>query len=339
MVTNGNWRAATAAVVLMAATAGVHGQTVLTASSWVPPGHSMAAAQKQWCDLLEQRSSARLKCNILPRGVASPPGTFDAIKNGLADVSFTVHGYTPGRFTLTRMAEFAFLGDKAETISVAFDKVARKYPAFAAEHRGTKVLAMFTHGPGLVMNSKRPIRTMDDLSGLKFRVGGGVVNDIAQSLGINATLKPGTESYELLATGVMDGTLFPAESAESFKLSKVVKYATVFPGGLYNTSFVFLMNQDRYDKLDARDRQVIDSISGETAARLFGRSWDRGDERGLAHLRADGVPVIAADAAFVASVKQAVAPLEQRWVQEARAQGLADPAAVLAEFRAAMAQQ
>ena len=74
MVTNGNWRAATAAVVLMAATAGVHGQTVLTASSWVPPGHSMAAAQKQWCDLLEQRSSARLKCNILPRGVASPPG-------------------------------------------------------------------------------------------------------------------------------------------------------------------------------------------------------------------------------------------------------------------------
>ena len=54
----------------------------------------------------------------------------------------------------------------------------------------------------------------DDLAGLKLRVGGGMVNEISKALGMNVTLKPAPESYELLSTGVMDGTLFPAESVE-----------------------------------------------------------------------------------------------------------------------------
>lgn len=323
---------------MLAAGVAASAQTVFTASSWVPPTHALSMAQKEWCDLLASQTGGRLSCNLLPRGVASPPGTFDAVKNGLADISFTVHGYTPGRFLYTQMAEFAFLGDRAEPISVAFDKVARQHPQFAAEHQGTKVIAMFTHGPGLVMNSKRPIHQISDLSGLKFRVGGGMVNEIARSLGMNATLKAGTESYELLSTGVMDGTLFPAESAESFKLSKVVKYATTFSGGLYNTSFVFLMNQARYDALSAADKLAIDAISGEKAARIFGRAWDKVDARGMALLRTDGVVVDKADAAFVAAVKAGVGPLEQRWVQDAQAKGLPNAASVLTEFRSDIAR-
>jgi TRAP-type C4-dicarboxylate transport system substrate-binding protein len=111
------------------------------------------------------------------------------------------------------------------------------------------VLAVFTHGPGIVFNTKKPVAKMDDLTGMKWRVGGGMVNEIAKALGMNVTLKPAPESYELLSTGVMDGTLFPAESVEGFKIDKVIKYATLFPGGLYNTSFVFMMNQAKYDSL------------------------------------------------------------------------------------------
>ena len=117
------------------------------------------------------------------------------------------------------------------------------------EHKGVKVLAVFTHGPGIVFNTKRPITSVADLSGLKFRIGGGMVNEISKALGMNVTLKPAPESYELLSTGVMDGTLFPAESVEGFKIDKVIKYATTFPGGLYNTAFVFMMNQAKYDSL------------------------------------------------------------------------------------------
>ena len=314
-------------------------QTVLTVSTWLPPTHGMSIAQKEWCDLLEKNTAGKMKCNILPRGVTNAPGTFDAIKNGLADVSFTVHGYTPGRFVYTQMAEFPFLGNTSEPISVAFNRVASRHPEFMAEEQGVKVITFFTHGPGIIFNTKRPITKVEDLQGLKFRVGGGMVNDISKNLGMNVTLKPAPDSYELLSGGVMDGTLFPAESTESFKIDKIIKYATTFPGGLYNTSFVFMMNQGRYDKLSADEKKAVDAISGEVAARLFGRAWDTVDRRATALMQVNQVQIVRADPKFVADVKVRTAQLEQKWVNEAAAKGLKDPAKVLAEFRAEIAKQ
>lgn len=314
-------------------------QTVLTVSSWTPPGHMLSLTQKDWCDQLEQKSAGKLKCNILPRAVSAPPGTFDAVRNGLADVSFTVHGYTPGRFTLIALTEFPFLGNSAEAMSLAYQQVFDRTPAMKDEHRGVKVLAVFTHGPGMVFNTKRPITKLEELQGLKFRVGGGMVNDIGKALGMNVTLKPSIENYELLTTGVMDGTLFPPESIEAFKIDKVVRYGTTFPGGLYNTSFVFMMNQARYDKLIADEKKAVDAISGETAARIFGRNWDKVDRRGIALMQANNVQMVKADAKFVADVKSKTSGLEAKWVKDAEAKGLKGADKVLAEFRAEIAKQ
>jgi len=314
-------------------------QTVLTVSSWVPPAHTLSMAQKEWCDLLEKNTAGKMKCNILPRAVTAATGTYDGVRNGLADVSFTVHGYTPGRFVYTQMAEFPFLGNTSEPISVAFNKVAIKNPQFLAEQQGVKVIAFFTHGPGIVFNTKRSVTNVEELGGLKWRVGGGMVNEISKVLGMNVTLKPAPDSYELLSGGVMDGTLFPAESTESFRIDKLIKHATVFPGGLYNTSFVFMMNQARYDKLSADEKKAVDAISGETAARIFGRGWDRADRRGMALMQSNNVQIVKADAKFVADVKAKTAPLEQKWVKDAEAKGLKDAAKVLAEFRAEIAKQ
>jgi TRAP-type C4-dicarboxylate transport system substrate-binding protein len=310
------------------------GQTVLTASSWLSPTHILSETQKAWCDELEKKVPGKVRCNILPRAVAAPPGTFDAVRNGLADLSYTVQGYTPGRFVTTQMAEVPFLGNSSEATSVAFQRMYAKQPAIAAEHQGVKVLAVFTHGPGIVFNTKRAIAKADDLAGLKFRVGGGMVNEISKALGMNVTLKPAPESYELLSTGVMDGTLFPAESVESFKLDKTVKYATTFPGGLYNTAFVFMMNQGAWDKLPPEVKKAVDELSGEYAARMFGRGWDKVDRRGMAFMQAAGVQFTQADAAFVKAVQAQTAPVEDKWATAAEAKGLKDAKKVLAEFRA-----
>ncbi len=326
------------ATFALASSFGLQAQTVITASSWLPPTHTLSMAQKEWCDLLEKNTSGKMKCNILPRAVSAPPGTFDAVKNGLADISFSVQGYQPGRYIHTQMAELPFLGNYSEPISVAYNKVATKYPQFAAEHQGMKVIAYFTHGPGIVFNTKRSISKVEDLGGLKFRVGGGMVNDISKALGMNVTLKPAPESFELLNSGVMDGTLFPAESTESFRIDKIIKHATTFPGGLYNTSFAFVMNQGKYDKLTADEKKAVDAISGDVAARIYGRGWDKVDRRATALMQANNVLITKADAKFVADVKAKTAPLEIKWIADAEAKGLKNAKAVLAEFRAEIAK-
>ena len=313
-------------------------QTVLTTSSWVGPTHTLSLAQKEWCETVEQRTNGKVKCNILPRAPTAPPGTYDAIKSGVLDLSFTVHGYTPGRFVLTQMTELPFLGNSAEALSVAYNRIASKHPEFTAEHQGVKVLAFFTHGPGIIFNTKQAITKVDDLASLKFRVGGGMVNEISKSLNMNVTLKPAPDSYELLSGGVMDGTLFPAESTESFRIEKIIRHATTFPGGLYNTSFVFMMNPAKYNSLSAEDKKAVDELSGDAVASRFGKSWDRVDDIALGNMQKNGVKLIKADSAFISGVTIRVSKLERDWAQAAKAKGVKDPSRMLAEFRAEVAK-
>ncbi|MEY4979151.1 MAG: hypothetical protein RLZZ352_1421 [Pseudomonadota bacterium] len=315
----------------------VSAQTVFTVSSWLPPTHTLSVVQKNWCDMLEKESTGRMKCNILPKSVVAAPGTFDAVRDGLADISYTVDGYTPGRFVNTQVAEFPFLGDSATVTSVAYQRIYSKHFAPLGEHRGVKVLGVFTHGPGIIFNSKKPVTSAADAASLKFRIGGGNINELTKALGWNTTLKPAPESFELLSTGVMDGTLFPDESITSFKLS-MIKHATTFPGGLYNTSFVFMMNPEKYSGLTAQDKAVVDKLSGETVARMFGEGWDKVDAASREIQKNQGVARVMADAAFVKAVAEKQDAQEAKWATTAHAKGLKDPRAVLAEFRAEIAK-
>jgi TRAP-type C4-dicarboxylate transport system substrate-binding protein len=252
-------------------------------------------------------------------------------------VSFDVHGYTPSRFKLTGLVELPFLGDSAEATSVAYQKIYEKHLAKFGEHKGLKVLAVFTHGPGIIMNNKRPITKISDLDGLKFRVGGGIVNELGKALGLNVTLRPASQSYELLSSGVMDGTFFPAESVASFRLEKLVKYRTEFPGGLYNTSFAIVMNQATWNKISKADQEAINKVSGEHLARKIGRAWDKADRAGAAVMQANNVEVTKASKSFIDEVRAKTSQLENKAIAEAKSAGLANAEEVLKEYRALLA--
>ncbi len=324
--------------VLSAVSAPAAAQVTLTTSSWLPPTHLLSKAQADWCAQVAKATQDRVKCNILPKPVTPPPGTFDAVRDGLADLSYSVHGYTPGRFVMGKMAEMPFLGDSAVATSVAYQRVFEKHLAQLDEHKGLKVITVFTHGPGAIFNNKKAVKSVADLDGIKFRVGGGVVNDVGKSLGANMTLKPAPQSYELLSSGVVDGVWFPDESIVSFKLDKLIKYRTTMPGGLYNTSFAFVMNPAAWAKISKADQAAIDKLSGEVAARLFGRYWDEADDASVKAQQAAGVQFTQADAAFLADFKAKTGGIEAAWVAEAQSKGLKDAAGALREFRAEIAK-
>jgi TRAP-type C4-dicarboxylate transport system substrate-binding protein len=305
----------------------------MVASTWMPVTHEISTTMMQWAEDVARATDGRVAFQLLPKPGASPQGTFDAVRNGVIDLGFTVHGYTPGRFVLTQMAELPFLGDSAEAVSVAYQRIHEKHLAKAGEHQGVRVLAVFTHGPGIVHNMKRPVQSIADLDGLKFRVGGGMATEIAKAIGVNATLKPAPESYELLSSGVMDGVFLPAESIEAYRLEKLIRHSTTFPGGLYNTSFVMLMSEKRYAALSEADRRTIDRLAGVELARRLGRAWDRADRKGTAYMQAGGVAMVKASPQFSNEVRGKVSGLENRWMEAAKAKGIGDPAAVLKEFR------
>ena len=308
-------------------------QTVLTMSSWVSPTHSLTRDVLQaWATQVEKATNGRVKFQMLPKHPVAAPGTFDAVKDGLVDLSYVTASYTPARHILPKMPELIGAGGTAEINSVAYSRVYWKHFDKVGEYKGVKLLGVFTHGPGQMFNVKKPINTLDDLAGMKIRTGGGVAEETARVLGASAFVKPAPESYELLSTGVADGTFFPLESVVSFKLDKVVKYATLFPGGFYSSAFGFFMNEDKWNKLAKEDQEAINKLSGEYLARMAGKSWDAADRIGLDALKAAGVAITEAPPALVSSVRQKTASIEEAWIKAANAKGV-DASKVLAEFR------
>src|ERR1700694_3012482 len=240
-----------------AVAAPAHAQTTLTMSSWVSPAHHLTSVVLQgYGDEVEKASGGRIKFQMLPKHPAAAPGTFDAVRDGLGDVSYVTASYTPARHILPLVAELPGGGDTAEINSVAYSRLHWKLLQKAGEYKGVHLVGVFTHGPGQMFNTKRPIKSLGDLHGMKIRTGGGIAEAMARALGASAFVKPAPESYELLSSGIADGVFFPQESIVSFKLDQLIKYATLFPGGVYSSSFGFFINEDKWNKLAKQEQEL-----------------------------------------------------------------------------------
>jgi TRAP-type C4-dicarboxylate transport system substrate-binding protein len=307
-------------------------QTALTYSSWVSPAHHISIWQGNWAKEVEKATGGRVKFQSLPKHPSAPPGTFDAVRNGLMDLSYVTASYTPARHALPTIAELPGMGDTSLVNSIAYSRIHWKYFQQVGEYKGVKLLGVFTHGPGQ-MFTKKEIRKADDLKGLKFRTGGGVAEQVANAIGSVGFVKPAPESYELLKSGVADGTFFPLEAFISFKLEGVVKEVVEFPGGMYSSSFGFFINEDKWAKLPKQDQAAIEKLSREHVARTAGLSWDGADAKAREAMKKARVPVVRATPALAAHVRKNSERLVEDWIAQANAKGVDAPKA-LAEFRA-----
>jgi TRAP-type C4-dicarboxylate transport system substrate-binding protein len=275
-------------------------------------------------------TEGRVTINALKSPLGKPPAHFDIARDGLADIAVGVHSDTPGRFVLTQVAELPFLSDRSDALSVAYWRVHEAYLAQAAEHEGVHVLGLWTHGPGHIFNGRREITSLDELEGLKFRVGGEVVSQIAEALGTVAVPAPASTSYELLSNRVADGIYFPVESIVFFKLADLMRYGTLVPGGLYNSSYFLVVNEQSWQGVDAADRAAIMSVSGETLAGRAGRAWDQADAIGMQTLTAAGVSMSVMDSRSIRELKHRLAFVERNWIARAGDRGVSGAVAVAA---------
>ncbi|QDC10627.1 TRAP transporter substrate-binding protein [Oceanicola sp. D3] len=264
------------ASTVLSASAGFS-ETVLTLNSWLPPSHPYIAdlIEPLVADI-EEVTEGRVTVNVLPAPLGPPPATFDLVKNGVADIGYTVQGYSPGRFKTSAIAEMPFLGDDAVVTSVAFQRVHDAMLAEAGEYQGVKVMAVHTHGPGHVFSTKE-ISSLDDLSGQKLRTGSVVAHDLAQSFGAVPVEGPSSKAYELLSQKVADGIMFPSESINFFRLNDLLSTAFLAEGGIYNTAFMIVMNENKWNQIPEEDRALIEPLLGEALAARAGEMWNKAD--------------------------------------------------------------
>lgn len=310
----------------------VQAAEVLNMSNWLPPTHPITTQIiKPWIESVREKSGGNLVIRQLPMALGAPQAHFALARDGVADVVIGVPGYTPGIFVSDKLYTLPFIGNSATSVSLAAWRTHQKYFAPLHEYKGVRLLGLFSHGPGQV-HTKKEIRTLADLQGLKVRVTGGYLNEIASSLKMIPLLKPATESYELLSSGVADGTLLPMESMAAFHLQKVTTHTLLVPGGFYFATFFVGMNEGKYQSLSPEAKAALDAASGEVLVRLAGGVFDAGDARVLKELQASGHKFTTASDQLKREIQAATVHVEKLWLDEIKLKGM-DGSEALRYFR------
>ncbi len=231
-----------------------------------------------WERAVEEQSGGRIDVTIFPaQTLGKAPQGYDNARTGVADIAWTVQGYTAGRFPLSHVVELPGLFDTAEVGSCAFQKLYDS-GALDEEYAETHVLFVHTHGPGHLHTRDRPVTTLADLEGLKIRHPTQTIGQLLEELGAEPLGMPAPQIYESMQRGTIDGYMLPWEAVAGFRAYEVSDHHTQF--GFYSLAFVLTMNRATYEGLPPDLREVVDDNSGLEWAIRAGQGFDAGDETG-----------------------------------------------------------
>lgn len=299
-------------------------------------------AIEPWAKKVEADSGGRIRVQVFPSMQlgGTPAQLYDQTKDGVVDVSWTVLGYTPGRFQRMEVFEIPFIAPAHERSAEVTSKAAWDFAIkFAAdEFKDVKLLAVHTHGPGLI-HTKQPVTGLESLRGMKIRGGTRIVNNMLVKLGATPVGMPVPQVTEALSKGVLDGTTIPWEVGPSLRIHEIVKNHTTFAGdkALYTMAFAFSMNKAKYDALPPDLKKVIDDNSGAALSAAFGKAMDEADKIGRDIALKGGNRVNALDIAETQRWLRTASSVESDWIKEVSGKGI-DGSALLREARALLKQ-
>src|SRR5438046_4306133 len=248
-------------------------------ATFVGPQHFMNKWLEQWGGKLEKASNARLAFKFFHGAQVAPaPAHYDLARSGQADVSWFLHGGTPGRFPLTELISLPYMAGSAEIGTKTLNDAGLRAKYLDAEHRGVHVLLRPTHRPGNRHTTRKPIRTADDFKGLRIRFAAPTIRDFVAALGGTPVGVPPPDQLEQLQKGTLDGVFIDYGGAGiAFKMGGTLKYTTEMYS--YVSSFGVAMNPEFYAKLPADLKKLLDdSVKG--VEKEVGEGWDALDALG-----------------------------------------------------------
>jgi len=264
----------------------VHAQTYeIKVAHFVPAGHPISKYLEAWGQELEKKSNGRFVVKQFPGSQMGPtPVYYDHARKGTAEVTWFLHGATPGRFPLTELIQLPYMVGSAEIgCKVLNDPALRKY--LDAEHKGVKVLYLMTHQPGNIHTRDKAVHTPADMQGLRIRFASATIKDFVAALGGTPVGVPPPDQAENLQKGTIDGVFIDYGGAFTFKIGPMIKYTTEMYS--YVSSFGVAINPAFYNKLPADLKKLIDDTT-RNAPNEVGKLWDALDGPGKKYMVENG---------------------------------------------------
>jgi len=248
-------------------------QTVLRSSDTHPDGYPTVEAVKYFGKLVEERTEGRYKVEVyFGAQLGQEADTIEQVRSGVIDLNRVSLAPWNSLVPLTMIPSLPYLFRSPEHARHVMSGPIGDEIAKGFEDYGVVVIAYYDGGARSFYNSKKPINSMADLAGMKFRViQSDVFVDMVAAIGASATPMPYGEVYSAIETGVIDGAEnnFPSyESAKHFEVAKnfSLDEHTIVPE-------VFVMSKAAWDKLTPEDQAIFKQAGKESMTKQF-ELWD-----------------------------------------------------------------
>lgn len=279
---------------------------------------------KAWMNKVEKDSGGRIKFEAYPAMQlgGTPVQLYDQARDGVVDIVWTLPGNTTGRFPRVEVFELPFMMSNAEATSRAYwEYVQTMAPD---EFKETQVLALQVHGPGVIHTADKPVRSVNDMRGLKVRAPTRQVNKLVASLGSTPVGMPLPQIPDSLSKGTINGCVIPWEVVPSVKVHELTKYHAEFDpagGALYTTTFVMCMNKAKYNSLPPDLKKVIDANSGMATSAWLGKTQQAGDIAGRKAAVDHGNTIFTVGPAEAQEFRRRSRQIEVEWVEDMNKRG------------------
>ncbi|QDF97776.1 C4-dicarboxylate ABC transporter [Azoarcus sp. DD4] len=310
---------------LLLPTAAFAQEVVIKVAHFLPPVAPMhAKVIVPWCDKLAAESQGKLKCQIYPAMQlgGTPPQLLNQVRDGVADVVWTLPGYTPGRFPVSEVFELPFITTTHEASARAmWDYVQANA---MGEFPGIKPLATWVNGPNVLHFRDKQVKTLEDIKGLKVRAPSRLGNKLLTSLGATAVGMPVPQMAESLSKGVIDGALVPWEVVPATKTQELTKYHAESGSAraMTTATMIYVMNQKKYDSLPPELKKVIDNNSGREFSAWVAAQHVAADAVGRDVTAKNGNTIYAIPQEEMARWEAAAKPVTDEWIKETSAKGV-----------------
>ena len=241
-------------------------------STFVPStSKAMGVQEKWWAREVEKRSNGQIKVKVYwINELNGPREMLMAIKSRLADVISTTPGYNPGELPIFNCGYLPFLGAKRvdHQILVQNRLVKESKPYIDEMDKFNAVWGGSYGSPSYNLMGKKPVRTCEDLKGLRIRALPNVGRVLSKFGAVPVTM-PVSEIYSALQTGVIDTVAHSVSSFRSYRIDELSKYLTIDMDMGAQPCPIFI-NKNAWNELSEDLKKAVQSVIDDCAAFM----WD-----------------------------------------------------------------
>jgi TRAP-type C4-dicarboxylate transport system substrate-binding protein len=294
----------------------------LRLSTFVPPVHIIyKEIIVPWAAQVEKETGGKVKVTLYPSMQlgGKPPELFRQAVDGVADLVFTLPGYTSPAFPRVGIIELPGLKeDGFAATAMMWDLLD---PYLLPEFKGTKVIALWGAEDAGLMSRGKAYRTMEDLKGLRIRAPSAAQSKQVEFMGAVPIAAPITQVYPGLERGTMDGAMVPFTTILDFRLGEVAKGYTI-SGPIFGRSvFLIAMNEKKYMGLSPAHRAVIDRLSGRELSRKATDVYIKRAEQAVASVRGKA-DVYELPKSEQERISKTLRPIIDEWIKEMEGKGV-----------------